>query len=626
MVKILPPPKPDIPEPEPGMALSLFPSGHYLWLDDYEYYDQLGRNPLQQAKLWLITDPEERVAKLDEVLENYPKQVHRRNMLYDAAKRGDEALVRRLVATGLKVHPDIPEDPQSEEEAQADQEARENGSIPDKDDPSATPVHVAALYGHVGCLDILLEQGKTDVDVRDKSGRTPLILGAKHPEVVRYLLGKGADPTARANSECGNGSALEFAADSAAIESVKLLLEHPIHSSTKKRKNTTDEEPEEWVTPLAIKAAAKAPQGFNTLKLLLEHGAYPVEARDGKTKGELLSKEQREAILEAIPEAAMAGSVDAIKLLLSYQYPTDLDGEILPFDISEDLHKPFVYGAYDAMENNSPEKFEFINSFGITEHETMSLDQLPEGQTLNLQHLLDQAAGAGSIDSARLMIERYSADPNKHRMPPGMKPLYLAAANDKPEMVRFLLESHGADVHAGNGRYATGPTALWIAVVLKSMESVRLLLQHGGPVDHIEEAIRNVSGPMTVVLKADREDTGSASSVRLETQETAKAYLEKYKGNFQNLNPPFVLLEIGPEDKEWIEKLQARRSAEELAESGENARELDEKSGVKDEELSEDDPRKLSAPFPTITERDDELLNDDDLIPKFVPFLVPAGQ
>ncbi|RSM19576.1 hypothetical protein CDV31_001463 [Fusarium ambrosium] len=609
MVKILPPPKPDIPEPEPGMALSLFPSGHYLWLDDFEYYDQLGRDPLQQAKLWLITDQEERVAKLKEVLENYPKQVHRRSMLYDAAKRGDEALVRHLVATGLKVHPDIPEGPQSEEEAQADQEARENGSIPDKDDPSVTPVHVAALYGHVGCLGILLEQGNTDVDVRDKSGRPPLILGAKHPEVVRYLLGKGADPTARANSECGNGNALEFAADNAAIESVKLILEHPIHSSTKKRKSTTDEEPEEWVTPLAIKAAAKAPK-----------------ARNGKTKGELLSKQQREAIVEAIPEAAMAGSIEALKLLLSYQYPTDLDGEILPFDIPEELHKPFVYGAYGAMEHNSPDKFEFINSFGIIEHDTMSLDKLPQGQTLNLQHLLDQAAGAGSIDSARLMIERYGADPNKHRMPPGMKPLYMAAANDKPEMVRFLLESHGADVHAGNGRFATGPTALWIAVVLKSMESIRLLLQHGGPVDHIDEKIRNISGPMTVVLKADREDSGSASSVRLETQETAKAYLEKYKGNFQNLNPPFVLLEIGPEDKDWIDKLQARRSAKELAESGDNARELDEETGVKEEELSEDDPRKLSAPFPTITEREDELLNDDDLIPKFVPFLVPAGQ
>lgn len=437
------------------MALSILPSGHYLWLDDYEYYDQLGRNPLQQAKLWLITDPEERVAKLEEVLENYPKQVHRRNMLYDAAKRGDEALVKRLVATGLKVHPDIPEGSQSEEETQADQEARENGSIPDKDDPSATPVHVAALYGHVGCLDVLLEQGHTDVDVRDKFRRTPLILGAKHPEVVRYLLGRGADPSARANSDCGNGNALEFAADGAAIDSVKLLLEHPIHSSTKKRKNPADEEPEEWVTPMAIKAAAKTPKGFDTLKLLLERGAYPLEARDGITKGELLSKEQRQAIVEATPETAMSGSLEALKLLLSYQYPTDLDGKILPFDIPENLHKPFVYGAYGAMEVDSPEKFEFINSFGITEHETMSLDRLPEGQNLNIQHLLDQAAGAGSIDSARLMIERYGADPNKHRMPPGMKPLYLAAANDKPEMVRLLLESHGADVHAGNGRYAT---------------------------------------------------------------------------------------------------------------------------------------------------------------------------
>ncbi|KAM0425744.1 hypothetical protein ACHAPT_008992 [Fusarium lateritium] len=621
MVKIFSPPKPDIPEPLPGMALSLSPSGHYLWLDDYEYYDQLGRNPLQRAKLWLIADPEERVAKLEEVLESYPKQVHRRNMLYDAAKRGDEALVRCLVATGLKVHPDIPESPKSDEEVRADQEAREDGSIPDKDDPSVTPVHVAAYHGHVKCLDILLEQGHVDVDIRDQIGRTPLILGAKYPEVVRYLLDRGADLTARASSEAGHGNALEFAADGGAIESVKLLLDHPINSSTKKRKDRVDEEP---VTPLAIKAAAKAPTGFDTLKLLLERGGYPLEAKDGKKKGELLSKEQREAIVEATPDAAMAGSFESLTLLLSYQYPTDDDGDILPFGLPENLHKPFVYGAYGAMEHNMPDKFEFINSFGITEHETMSLDKLPEGQNFNIQHLLDQAAGAGSIDSARLMIDRYGADPNKHRMPPGMKPLYLAAANDKPEMVRLLLEDHDADIHLGSGRYATGPTALWIAVVLKSMEGVRLLLQHGGPVDHIDEAIRNVSDLMTVVLKADSE--GSASWVRLETKDTAKEFLKKHKQNWQDLNPPFVMLEIGPEGKDWIDKLQERRSAEELSESGRIARELNEEMGPSSEELSEDDPRKVSAPFPTVGDREDVLRNDDDLIPKFVPFLVPAGK
>lgn len=120
--------------------------------------------------------------------------------------------------------------------------------------------------------------------------------------------------------------------------------------------------------------------------------------------------------------------------------------------------------------------------------------------------------------------------------------------------------------------------------------------------------------------------TRGTGDTPLETQETAKAYLEKCKDNWQNLNPTFVLLEIGPEDKNWIDKLQARRSAEELAEPGDDARELDEKSGAKEGELSEDDPRKLYAPIPTLNERGDELLNDDDLIPKFEPFLVPAGK
>ncbi|VUC33684.1 unnamed protein product [Clonostachys rosea] len=632
MVKVLPPPKPDIPEPPPGMALSIMPSGHCFWLEDYEYYDQLGRDPLQQAKIWLVADPEERVAKLKEILENYPKSVHRRNMLYEAALRGDEALVRCIVATGLKVHPDT--SPPSEEQQKADQEAKENGEILDRDDRFVVPVHAAAARGHVGCLKIFLEEGKVDVDVRDNFGRTPLNIGAHDTSVVRYLLEQSADPTARGKgnddlpedeqSEFAGADAVETAALHGNIHSLRLLLEHPFHGSQRKRKSRSGEEPGVWVTPLSIKGAAAARDGFEALSFLLEKGGYPLEAQKGQTKSELLTETQRQAIVDATPGAAMDGPLESLKLLLSYQYPTDLDGQILPFDLPEKLHKPFVYGAYDAMVYNSLDKFEFINSFAITEHETMSLDQLPAGQKLNIQHLLDKAVGGGSIDCARFIIEKYGADPNKHRNPPGVKPLYIAAGNNKADMLRLLIESYGADIHLGSGRYATGPTALWSAIMLKSIECVEYLLLKGGPVDHVDEEIRSMSGPMTVILKAEADK--DKISVSLEAQDNAKEYLDRHKGDWQNLNPPFVQLEVGPEDKGWIDGLQPRRPENELRESGDNAREFNREERVSKEELGERDPRNLMVWLPTIGERQSELKKDDDLLPEFRPFLVPAKQ
>jgi hypothetical protein len=89
MVKVLPPPKPEIPEAPPGQTWNISPAGHYLWLEDPEYYDQMGRDPLQQATIWTIINSDQRAEKLREVVKEYPKQKHRRDMLFQAVRRGE---------------------------------------------------------------------------------------------------------------------------------------------------------------------------------------------------------------------------------------------------------------------------------------------------------------------------------------------------------------------------------------------------------------------------------------------------------------------------------------------------------------------------------------------------------
>ena len=377
-----------------------------------------------------MEDSEEKVKKLTEILPVYPKEKHRRHMMMDAVLRDEEGILRALIETGVGPHPPLVRNEEgriviwkrdmksSNDKGQGDDsevqagEADEEGdteeveSIGDEDeeDPICVPVIAAVNNNKFSFLKLLIEECHVDVNAVNEIGMTPLLAAASrgNADMVRCLLSLGADPRARVDGsnavnkdyfgDHAGFNVLEKASTSGTLEVVRLILEHPIHGSTRKRRLHEGEEDNIMVTSNAICGPAGT-LSVETLKFLLERSAYPMsDTPSGASKGSLLDPTQRETLEEALSHAATTGSLACLRLLLSYFYPTSADCQLVlptsfPADDASPLRKPLVWGAYSAIQANVTAKFDFIYNLGLTEHETMSLDALPAGARFNMQSL-----------------------------------------------------------------------------------------------------------------------------------------------------------------------------------------------------------------------------------------------
>ncbi|KAI9695931.1 MAG: hypothetical protein M1820_008343 [Bogoriella megaspora] len=626
MVKVVERPKAELPDPPDGQVWHAMPP-HSRFLDDPFYYDTFGRDPFDQVKFWETSDPAEKAEKLAKIIEDHKdghpdadnddeagqqdQAEHVRQLMFTAAVKGDEETLRTLVKTGTRAHPK----PNTDE------------------NQTRIPLFAAAANGNLGCVKILVKDAGLSVEAKNEMGETPLLTAALGDdiEIVRWLLGEGADPRVRIDPDneitheyvapdWRSANALELAAWKGHLAIVKLLLEHPFYGSTRKRKNRNGEEDGIWVTPLAIKGAATS-GNHDLFKLLLERGAYPVEAKNGLSKGEQLSDEERDTIRDAVSRAALNGDLQTLKTLLTYIHPVDDQPDLDPFSLPEELKSGFMEGAYNAAATDQPEKFEFLYKSGVKERTNLSLNYVPEEMRLNLPRMLEIAAQNGALSIVKLLVSKYKIDPDAMRRPPCMTPMYVAAANKKPEIVRYLLENYTIDLHKGHGRFITGTTPLWVASSLYSGECAILLLQHGGPVDHFDTELLKIDEPTTAVLI---NSANSAATVRLLTEANADKYLE------HDTVSRSILFELDPKtDKDWLQKLQTRRSPAELRDEEEMGNRKD-GGWVRDldreeedrlghlKEGEEEDPKKRNPEFPTIKEREDEM-HDTDWVPAWVP-------
>jgi ankyrin repeat protein len=338
-------------------------------------------------------------------------------LVADAAMRGDDAEVRRLVQD----HADV-------NVAQAD---------------GATALHWAAYHRDADLARLLLKAGAKP-GAANREGSTPLWLAASQgdAEMVKALLDGGAD----ANEPLPLGRRpLMLAARAGSVEAVRALLDHGADPNAKESDRGTN----------ALMQAAD--QGHaDVIKVLIEHGADVAAAsapvfRDGRTAALGKSDDPRDAVRrQVIAILCDQPSPDLSKLreLISEQG----EDAVLASGVGQQ-------GGGDKPCNVKRDALGFVVGAGGRRGRGGRGE--PDGGELTP---LVYAARVGSIDAARVLLDA-GADVNQLTRY-GWSALLAATQNRNYQMGKFLIE-HGANVNLAN---KGGWTPLYLATDNRNLE------------------------------------------------------------------------------------------------------------------------------------------------------------
>jgi ankyrin repeat protein len=407
----------------------------------------------------------------------------RRTPLFWAARSGDTKLVERLLAHGAEVNlhaarylepGNVITGPRVWE--------RDSG---DKD--GETPLHLAAGEGHLEVVRLLLGNG-AEVNARDENSRTPLQLACAnhHAAVVKLLLEKGA--TVKGTDQLGNTALHAASGDTACIKHL-LAARADINAANP-----------EGITPLRLAAYEGAREAA---ELLLARGARLdlfSACLLGKTEAvrKLLTEDPKaldreyNSYLKETPLmlAARAGHVKVVRLLLErgakydparVPYPSpmhlaamhgriDVIQAFLERGVAVDARSDGITALMDAASFTQVETVRFLLSKKADPRLIAVASYPPHGWGSALQCLGSERvawgpkrpgerAGRGrrEVELARLLIQA-GADVNAVDQV-GRTPLHAAAERGQRELAAELL-AKGARV---NSRDENGRTPLGMA-------------------------------------------------------------------------------------------------------------------------------------------------------------------
>lgn len=543
------------------MAISCLPPAVEHFWDPY-WWDMAGRDIIDQRHIFDRFSGEEQRAKLKAVLKEFPRKGGR--VLDKAAKGGFVDVVSALLDMGVApignggVHRDEDSEPEAgwdDIETESGWEDIETESDNSEEEEEFTPLHNAACEGHLECVKVLVEKGHLDVNGKDDLGSTSLFYAARngHLSIVQWLLEQGADPTFKLESGI---SIQQAAAMSGNSEVLRLVLDD--QKSVNAGMKLEDD----------IMSYATYSGKVEMLELVLERAAFPIDINDEtegeKWKGERLTEEQRHLIEMNLWRSTSTASLDSLYLLLSFLTQHNEDRSFQYYPIKDNTHIIELFDATeDAMPKDSPEVFELVWESFLSPPLSI-LDTNPkakEQQQEWLHRRLISAAGAGALKTATLIIEKYKANPNHISIKYHNSPLFLAAALGHVELLRYLLENHDPDIHVSNGKYANGPTALHIAIMNGQNDAVRLLLEHGGPVESLDKPIQPIIKKGKLLVAAFK-NYRAPVKIFDDKEEFDRIKCEAEYGCRE------VVLSLDGSEMQWLGKLQVRRRDEMLKDEG----------------------------------------------------------
>lgn len=261
-----------------------------------------------------------------------------------------------------------------------------------------TPLHMAAEQNQAGCITVLLAAG-AGVDTPDKLGRSPLYAAVEHcsEQAACELLAAGAKPAGVAGEHdwAGAYTPFELTLSTGSIDLVNEFLKHGTVAD---------------MGGEAPIAAVDGPDRLAKLELLLPVTANVDAARPDRQT--------------ALANAAMAGDVESIRLLLDHG--ADLDLPSGSYELT-----PVFWAAYmdrtDAM------------------CELLGHGADPHQGTRDFATLIYIASFNGHTETVRKLLDLgLDIRLDIGRMSDGATPLHLAYWNNNQELVQLLLNA-GAD-------------------------------------------------------------------------------------------------------------------------------------------------------------------------------------
>ena len=307
------------------------------------------------------------------------------------------------------------------------------GNLP-YDNADLTNLHLAASFGHVSVVKLLLERGKEQPDPRDAVNRTPLheAAGKGHVTIVNLLLEKGAEVDSK--DERGETPML-LAVNRGYEPMVELLLRYGAHVDSKDSNEFTSLH---WAALRGHKMM---------VKLLLEHGAH-VNQKNCYDRTPLHG-------------AALEGHGAVVKLLMEYGAHVNFkdDNDWTP------LHKA-AYGGHEAVMKLLLKHGAQVNSKSVNGYTPLHI-AAQNGSEVVVKLLLEQdvQANFGSkYENAPLTEEARGECHMTVRLMDtknweGETPLFLAVTEGREKVVKLLLEQ-GAQTDLEN---KAGDTPLSVA-------------------------------------------------------------------------------------------------------------------------------------------------------------------